>query len=680
VLRGRAFLLAGWFAGLAVIQCGTDGAATSDRGGGGGALNAGSGAAGSGGSTAFGGGGAGGTTAAQVGGASAGGGAGGSGGVGAAGVAGTGGTTGVGGKGTGGAAGGSCDPGKTATAWATGCPTSPPSCAAGTWMAGGPDPDHAGFKLISESAHFAIYSDEAVSIETAQLATDTLENAVWSTYFGAPIYFKEPLCNSATKTKASIHVHSDWGLTGGAWTSTRMGMWIGTGALSDHWGLAHEFMHAVQAVSGGMSCDSSNTCGWIHESHANFMPHQLREYASNVHCTEMLVNAPHLYLGSTRDRYCNWQFLEYLKDRYCFSAVNAIWTSTPSDDPFKSIMDGRGWGVSDLNDFFGEWAMHNVSWDYLVSGAAMRTSYGPITDTSRTERRLRLTRLEPLDANVVQNRRFVSPYLWAPQRWGYNVVRLAADSGAASVTVRFRGVVQSAANSDWRWGLVATTPYLTNPRYSALQRGADGQLTFCVGSGESVWLVVVGAPAVFQTIVWDQEYASIYRYPYMVELANAWPEGQEGGAPPACPSGLVRVANGGGCGPANLPSSVYVGPFAAILGGTVSANARIEDHARVINGVVSGGTVGGLTLVGMTGNGRGFNVSASATAKTTFYPLGFFESGQSLAGTAVLFGDVEYRGDGAARTSGSCSGFVDTATCLAVGADVTAAPPYVWRQ
>ncbi|QRK08032.1 hypothetical protein JQX13_50125 [Archangium violaceum] len=54
-----------------------------------------------------------------------------------------------------------CDPGTTTTAWATNCPTSPPACTAGTWTAGGPDPDHANFKLIKESAHFAIYSDES---------------------------------------------------------------------------------------------------------------------------------------------------------------------------------------------------------------------------------------------------------------------------------------------------------------------------------------------------------------------------------------------------------------------------------------------------------------------------------------------------------------------------------------
>jgi hypothetical protein len=53
-----------------------------------------------------------------------------------------------------------------------------------------------------------------------------------------------------------------------------MGMWIGTGGLSDHWGLAHEFMHGVQSVEGGLACNQSNTCGWIYESHANWAAQQ----------------------------------------------------------------------------------------------------------------------------------------------------------------------------------------------------------------------------------------------------------------------------------------------------------------------------------------------------------------------------------------------------------------------
>lgn len=588
-----------------------------------------------------------------------------------------------------------CDSGTTTTTWASSCPTSAPACTAGTWTTGGPDPDHAAFKLIKESTHFAIYSDEAVSDATATAALDTLETTVWTTFFGSPIYMKEPLCNSSTKTKASIHVHSDWGLTGGSWATGRMGMWIGTGALNDHWGLAHEFTHAVQSVEGGMVCDQSNTCGWIYESHANWHAHQLLEYhTTNVHCSEMSVNAPHLYLGSTRDRYCNWQFMEYLKDKYCYSAVEAIWTGTPSNDPFTSIMNARGWNIGQLNDFFGEWAMHNVTWDYQDpkpqstaggnQGAFYRSQYGTTVDASQTQRLLRLTKLDPLDTSYATNRRFVSPTYQAPQRWGYNVVRLYPEAGAKTVTATFRGVVQSAANSDFRWGLVATDSAIATPRYSALQKGTDGSLTFCINAGEALFLVVVATPSVQKQIVWDQMYNTVYRYPYMISLQNAWPEGWQNGTQAACPSGLARHANGGGCAPSSLAASVYVGPYATVRAGTnVSGNARIDDHATVVSGSVTGGTVAGLTLLGSTTqpyNANAFTVSGSAVVKTTFYPLGFYESGQGVSGTASLIGDVEYRGVGTNVSSGTQYGFVDTTTTPPANTtDVTLAPPHAWR-
>ena len=575
-----------------------------------------------------------------------------------------------------------CEAGTTTTTWASSCPTSPPACVAGTWRAGGPDPSHAGFRLISESAHFAIYSDEAISSTAAQQALNTLENTIWRTFFGAPIYMKEPLCNVSAKTKASIHVHSNWGLTGGSWAAGRMGMWIGTGALADHWGLAHEFAHAVQSVSGGMQCNRSNTCGWVFESHANFMSHQLPEFRSNVHCSEMLVNTPHLYLGSTRDRYCNWQFMEFLKDKHCYSAVNEIWTSSPSNDPFSQIMRTRGFSVSQINDFFGEWAMHNVTWDYQDppptsrgnQGAAYRQRYGLITDRSRPERRMRLTRLDPVDASFATNRRFATPSAWAPQRWGYNIVRLFPDAGATSVTVTFRGVTQSGADSDWRWGLVATDSGVATPRYSAMQRGADGQLTFCVQPGESLFLVVAATPSVQKQIVWDQPYNTIHRYPWTVQLAGAWPEGFRNGAQEACAQG-VRHPNGGGCVVGNVPSTVFVGPHAQVLGGTVTGSARIEDHAVVVSGNVSGGTVTGLSILV-----NGFSVSGSARAASTFYPLGFFERGQALSGTASVVGDIEYRGQGLNKSSGRYYGFVDPATPASSNTtDVTTPPPYLFR-
>src|SRR5690606_41215593 len=88
--------------------------------------------------------------------------------------------------------------------------------------------------------------------------------------------------------------------------------------------------------------------------------------------------------------------------------------------------------------------------------------------TARPDRPLRTPRLAPSDARWAQNRRFVSPYYWAPQRWGYNVVRLHPESGATRVRVTFRGVTQSGANSGWRWGLVATDANLTTSRSGPL--------------------------------------------------------------------------------------------------------------------------------------------------------------------------------------------------------------------
>jgi hypothetical protein len=576
-----------------------------------------------------------------------------------------------------------CDPGTTTTQWATGCATTPKTCKDGKWM----DPGSTtGDPLQCESAHFAVHAPAGtINATQCMAATAQLENVIWPAYFGSPILFPEPYCDSTTKYKASIVVHSDSGLTGGGWGNGYMGMWVGPGATADHWGLAHEFMHAVQSTTHGLSCggaQSNNFCGWIYESHANFMPHQLAEFRGNVHCSEMLVNAPHMYLGSTRDRYCNWQFMEFLKDKYCYEAVNDIWTAPQtSNDPFTNIASTRGWSTSQLNDFFGEWAMHDVTWDYQNpppatgnQGDTYRSNYGAVTDTSKPERRLRTTRLETLDAGM---RRYAVPPLQAPQRWGYDIVRLYPDAGASQVTVTFRGVTQDGADSDWRWGLVATDTAITKPRYSALQHGADAELTFCMNAGESLFLVVMATPGVQQHILWDELYPKIHRYPYMVQLAGAQPEGYQDGAPNPSPNGM-RFANGGGwvATGANVAAGAYVGPFAAVLGGTVGASARIEDHAVVVGGTVMSGSVSGLTVLA-----RGYTLDGSASVKLSWpYGPGWFENPQTLSGSVSLFGDVELRGANRNESSGKDCGFVDVGMSNNCDvADVTVAPPYTWR-
>ena len=76
------------------------------------------------------------------------------------------------------------DPGTTTTTWYSGTPQKP-AVTPGAWRVGGPNPDQSGFTLVKESAHFAFYSDEALSEADLTLAADTLENVVWQNLFNA---------------------------------------------------------------------------------------------------------------------------------------------------------------------------------------------------------------------------------------------------------------------------------------------------------------------------------------------------------------------------------------------------------------------------------------------------------------------------------------------------------------
>lgn len=603
--------------------------------------------------------------------------------------AGTGGGSGSGGIGTGGVTG-ACDDGSTHTAWASDCRSTPHDCVAGNWIDGGPEPTNSSLVYQAESEHFVIYRMSHINLDstTVQNALDFMEDEIWDTYFGDPMYMEEPYCSSVTKYKNVIHIRDDVGLQGGSWGSgggARMGMWVGPGALQDDWGLAHEFMHGVQSLSGGMSCGGgSNYCGWWFESHANWAAHQVND--DNLHCTELFVNATHLHLGNLRNRYCNWQFAEYLKDKYCYEAVNEIWTEGQSNDPFSQIMTHMGWNAAEMNDFLGEWAMRNITWDYKdpppTAGASkqstFKSSYGDMDSTgssyqNRGERRQRKTRLESLDSSWQENRRFVTNYYWAPQRWGYNVVELFPEDGVDEISVTFKGVEQSGANSGWRYGLLATDAGLTTARYGNLQvgSGAESTATFCVNPGERVWLVVLAAPTTQIQINWDDHnYDSLYRYPWMIQLAGAWPDGFEGGNR-SCAEGSPH-SNGGGCvsGNANVAASAHVGPYAQVLGGTVSDSARIEDHAIVLDGTVSdNATVGGLTVLS-----SGFTVSGSASVRSTFLPISWFGA-SSATGTAELLGDLECYSN---KSSGSFVGFVDDGTSSMNISEVTVAPPYSW--
>jgi hypothetical protein len=184
-------------------------------------------------------------------------------------------------------------------------------------------------------------------------------------------------------------------------------------------------------------------------------------------------------------------------------------------------------------------------------------------------------------------------------------------------------------------------------------------------------------------IRWDQPYYTIYRYPWMVQLAGAMPLGFQPNAQPPVPGGRQHP-NGGGWIATNavVDASAFVGPNARVLGGAVRGNARIEDHAVVVSGEVrDSAIVSALTIVSAN-----TVIRDQARAATVFMPLGSFERNIVLSGTAHNIGDVEQRG--ASMSRGVLYGFIDPpattnprrgASLTAPVREVTAPPVYRWR-
>jgi hypothetical protein len=201
-------------------------------------------------------------------------------------------------------------------------------------------------------------------------------------------------------------------------------------------------------------------------------------------------------------------------------------------------------------------------------------------------------------------------------------------------------------------------------------------MTFEVtGDDTELFLAVVATPSEIHKVFWDQIHYTIYRYPWMVEIQGAWPEGFQPDAPTPTASGSPHP-NGGGWvdSGASVADTAYVGPYAMVLGGAVSDNARIEDHAVILRGSVSGdAVVGGLTLV------DGGRVRDSAKVVTVYNTLQ-----NTVSGTAQMRGDMELLVD---ISSGVYYGYVDSGTAgdPAWGAnrtepapEVTAAGPFTW--
>ncbi|MEH1126125.1 DUF6055 domain-containing protein [Micromonospora sp. CPCC 206061] len=373
------------------------------------------------------------------------------------------------------------------------------------------------------------------------------------------------------------------------------------------WGLAHELAHVFQNYTflgrSGMGF-THPSAGTFWEASAEFMAMQVYPRTAAGDLTRWL-RTENLYYSSSRHHYGAWMLLQYIKDRDGLAMFNRIWNEARNTEhPLETYRRIAGITQTELNRRIGEYAQHNVTWDYSnradfigfinnVYGAGFLNAYNGV----------------PVEAVNASARHYRISDAMAPSDYGYNKIKLVPDSSGALIRLHLKGHAETGATG-WTFGFVAVRNGST-PRYGPLTQGTSGQVSFQTQAGETeVYLVVTGTPAsAVPKYAFLDGWPKNRRYPYEFRISGAIPDGHQAGyQKPAATNGGRWHSNGGGwvAGNANVAATAYVGPRAAVFSGTVSGNARIEDLAWVNGGTVTGNAIvrhnaivhGGVTIGG----------------------------------------------------------------------------------
>ncbi|MFF4524378.1 DUF6055 domain-containing protein [Streptomyces bluensis] len=390
-------------------------------------------------------------------------------------------------------------------------------------------------------------------------------------------------------------------------------------AAPGSWGLAHELGHVFQNYTflgkGGGLGFTDPSAGTFWETSAEFMAMQVYPDGGAGDLTRFL-RTENLAYSSSRHHYGNWMLVQYLVDKYGgIKTFNDLWNQARNNEhPLEAYRRINNLTQAQLNARVAEYAQRQVTYDYSnrshimpfinnVYGAGFINAYNGV----------------PVNAVNQSAGHYAIPDSLAPSDYAYNKIKLVPSSDGALIKLHFKGHVNAAAGSGWSYGFVAVRN--GTPRYGSVSSSADGQISFQTQPGEKdVYLVVTGTPSTVHRYAFLDGYPKNYRYPYEFRVSGATPSGYEPGyQKPAATGGGHWHANGGGWvdNRANVASTVYVGPRAAVFGNsTVTGNARIEG----LSWVNSGATVGG-------------NVVVKDNA--------IVQGGANLSGSLVIGGDAE---------------------------------------
>ncbi len=440
-------------------------------------------------------------------------------------------------------------------------------------------------------------------------------------------------------------------------------------AMQDGKVAAHELTHALQFECSidyrnprGLGGAFSNA-GIFYETHANFMRDLM--YPSVV--TAWGMDEYHIEtLGDWKNIYEGYPFLNAIMEADGINMVNRLWRESKSNEyPLQAYKRLLAATQSQFNDKMYQYVRRMVTYDFSYKNIgtffrSMRTSdlnsFLPTIQALYT-----ILKQDPSDA-----KHFSVPIELAPEEFAYNIVPLYPDNNNC-VQVKFKGHSEVNTHTGWRYGFVAVKSNGLVSRYGDTYSADSAMVQFSLGSGETqLYFVVMGAPKDGITTNTTNDtwkgYPKKFRFPYDLYINGGVPEGYQTSAnfrKQLKKNGHLH-SNGGGFvqNSATVASTVYVGPYAMVLGNSnLSGTVRVDNTALVQNSTLSGSAVVQDNAFVIDGS----NVSANATVKgqsyvdkCTMYDNAVVDM-RAHVSNYKLHGSIEVGGDVVVyNTSGDC--------------------------
>ncbi len=525
-----------------------------------------------------------------------------------------------------------------------------------------------------ESQNFVLYWGDKVGTNPAAYAdaelrftpksvADTLE-FIFKRFITDLHFINNAPTTNFGKYKIMIMMMNTWSstdarLTGFAaassFSNTIGAMFVHPQATKDGGALSHEFAHTLQMMmriqenpGNGTAFAGYDWAGPFYEGHANYMRAMAYpKWADTDGTLTRWLQTRHFMWSSNRHHYTNYHLLFYVQEKEGFDFTRRMWSESRNQEhPLETIKRLKGFTQDQLNDYLWGYAQRQPAFDYPIQwndqinatsnfGKTIRSVHQSIKNNMPRYVSRQFTLLTKVPGTTNQ---YYTNDDWAPQDYGMNIIPLypTCTGTQKNVTIKFKGHTEvNTLQAGWRYGFVTTKADGTVSRYSPMFTG-DGEATFTMDAATEtgIYLVVYAAPKQHINYNMDVGYPKQRRYPYEINIANAVPEGFQVATEFRKflkTNGKIH-SNGGGwiSNNATVASSVYVGPYAIVRGGTLTGNARVEEYATVEGGNISGSAI-------IRGNAYVYNATISGNAVVE--GNGWMEGG-SVTNTANLKGNA----------------------------------------